>query len=157
MNDSIFRQKSIDKISSPEQLNDYVRVSSPGVWLILSAIILLLAGICFYGIFGRLETKLEVAGVCKNGVLTCYIKENDVSKIESGMAAVVNEEKYEINAVSPAPETIDTEIGTYAMHIGNLQEGEWVYEATADAQLQDGIYTVSIVVDSVSPMSFIWN
>lgn len=29
MNSSIFRRKSMDKISSPEQMNDYIRVANP--------------------------------------------------------------------------------------------------------------------------------
>lgn len=42
MENQIFRRKSMDKISSPEQLNDYVRVSNPGIWMILFAVIILL-------------------------------------------------------------------------------------------------------------------
>lgn len=40
----IFRKSSIDRVSSPEQLNDYIRVSNPSVWMILAAVIVLLAG-----------------------------------------------------------------------------------------------------------------
>ena len=39
---SIFRKKSIARISSPEQLNDYICVSSPSVWLLLAAVAVLL-------------------------------------------------------------------------------------------------------------------
>ena len=48
----IFRKKSIERISSPEQLHDYIRVTTPGVWLVLIAIIILLVGvvICIQGI-----------------------------------------------------------------------------------------------------------
>ena len=41
---SLFRKKSIDRIQSPEQLNDYLRVANPAVWVLLAAILLLLAG-----------------------------------------------------------------------------------------------------------------
>ena len=41
---SIFRQKSIDRVSSPEQLNDYIRVTTPTVWLVLLALVILLLG-----------------------------------------------------------------------------------------------------------------
>ena len=37
MSDQIFRKKSLDRISSPEQLNDYIRVANPGIWMILAA------------------------------------------------------------------------------------------------------------------------
>ena len=52
---SIFRQKSIDRVSSPEQLNDYIRVTTPSVWLVLVAIILLLAGMLAWSVFGTVE------------------------------------------------------------------------------------------------------
>ena len=50
---SIFRQKSLDRISSPEKLDDYVKVTTPSVWIALTAIILLLAGALVWGIFGE--------------------------------------------------------------------------------------------------------
>ena len=40
---ALFREKSVTKVSSPEQLNDYIRVSTPAAWLVLVAIVLLLA------------------------------------------------------------------------------------------------------------------
>ena len=56
MDNSIFRKKSIERISSPEQLGDYIRVSNPSVWIILGAIIVLLIGSCVWGIFGTIDT-----------------------------------------------------------------------------------------------------
>ena len=35
----LFREKSLKAIESPEALNDYLRVTSPGVWLVLAAVI----------------------------------------------------------------------------------------------------------------------
>ena len=37
MASSIFREKSLKRISSPEQLNDYIKVSQPSVWIALAA------------------------------------------------------------------------------------------------------------------------
>ena len=53
MNNSIFRQKNIDKVSSPEKLDDYIRVTTPSVWITLIAILVLLVGAIVRGIFGR--------------------------------------------------------------------------------------------------------
>ena len=49
----IFRQKSIDKVSSPEKLDDYIRVTTPSVWIVLVAIVLLLTGAIIWSIFGE--------------------------------------------------------------------------------------------------------
>jgi hypothetical protein len=51
---SIFRQKSIDKVSSPEKLDDYIRLTTPRVWITLAAIVVLLVGVIAWGAFGEL-------------------------------------------------------------------------------------------------------
>ena len=59
MNNNIFRQKSIDKISSPEKLDDYIKVTKPSVWITLIAIVLLLAGAVAWSIFGEVVIHNE--------------------------------------------------------------------------------------------------
>ena len=54
MDSGLFRQKSIDKVSSPEKLDDYIKVTTPSVWITLAAIVILLAGIIVWGTFGEL-------------------------------------------------------------------------------------------------------
>lgn len=54
---SIFREKSLKRISSPEQMDDYIRVTSPSVWLILMAIIVLLIGIVVWAVFGTVNIQ----------------------------------------------------------------------------------------------------
>ena len=54
MNNAIFRQKSIDKVSSPEKLDDYIRVTTPSVWITLFAIVILLVGTFLWGTCGEL-------------------------------------------------------------------------------------------------------
>ena len=51
----IFREKSIERVSSPEALNDYIRVTTPSVWVVLIALVLLLAGMLVWSIFGTVE------------------------------------------------------------------------------------------------------
>ena len=52
---SIFREKSIEQVTSPESLNDYIRVTTPPVWLVLAAMLILLAGILVWSVFGTVE------------------------------------------------------------------------------------------------------
>lgn len=55
MNRSVFRDKAVDQVSSPEQLNDYIRVTSPGVWIVLVAAALLLAASIIWATLGTVE------------------------------------------------------------------------------------------------------
>ena len=57
--ESIFRQKSIDRISSPEQLHDYIKVSSPGAWLVLVAIIVFLVGALVWAVNGSITINTD--------------------------------------------------------------------------------------------------
>ena len=72
MNEQLFRKKSVDKVSSPEQLNEYIRVANPGVWMVLAAIVILLAGGgCSYASDGRrivdMGGRCHTSFECKNG------------------------------------------------------------------------------------------
>ncbi len=53
----LFRKKSLDRISSPEELNDYIRVTTPSVWLILVATVILLLGMLAWSIFGTVDKQ----------------------------------------------------------------------------------------------------
>ncbi len=154
---SVFRKQSIDSVSSPEQLNDYIKAADPGVWLILSAIILLLCGVCVWGIFGRLDTAVSVGAVCEGGELSLYIPEADKDKVTSGMSVAVNGAEYKIASISDSPVLLDTDADAYALHASSLEQGDFAYIAKARAELSDGSYEAVITIDSVSPMSFITN
>lgn len=157
MNNQVFRKKSMERVSSPEQLNDYVRVSNPGVWMILIAVIILLIGICIWGIFGHLDTRLEAVGICKDGKIVCYVSDSDIEEVRTGMKLTVDSAEYEITGISSDPFCVGDDIDSYAMHIGKLTVGQWVYEVTADADLKDGTYKAQIITESVSPLSFVLN
>lgn len=156
MANQLFRKKSMEKVSSPEQLNDYIRVSNPGVWIALTAVIVLLVGVCVWGIFGRLETTVGSAAVIKDGVMTIYIKEEHLGKIEEGMTIRVKDREYLITSVETAPRTIPEGFDEYMLHLSGMHVGEWVFGVTAmDTDLADGVYKAEIVVESIAPMSFI--
>ena len=55
----IFREKSLDRVSGPEELNDYIRVASPSVWLILTALVILLLGMLIWSITSEIEVHNE--------------------------------------------------------------------------------------------------
>lgn len=158
MNERLFRKKSIEHFSSPEQLNDYIKVSTPGIWMVLVSIILLLAGICVWGIFGRLDTKLPVAAVVSDGQITCYAAEDDIASVEAGMPVELNGEEYSVAGIADTPEKVTDDMENYFLHVGGFTAGEWMYSVNVGiTNLPDGIYQAEIVTDRVSPMSFVVN
>ena len=157
MNKQIFRKKSVDRMSSPEQLNDYIKVTNPGVWMVLAAIVILLVGVCVWGVFGKLETKLSVAAVSQDGQTVLYVKEDDLSAVKENMSVYIGDETYKVTSVSAQPVAVTEEISEYARHTGELSIGEWVYIVPIDGNMPDGVYRAQVVVDSVSPLYFVFN
>lgn len=131
MNQQIFRKSSIDRVSSPEQLNDYIRVTNPGVWLVLAAVIVLLIGACVWGIFGRLETKITVP-----------------VQVAGGEARLVLEDGQQVDPSAPVV------IGGREFPLGPAV-GDGAYAVATD--LPDGEYQAQVVTESVPPMSFVFN
>ena len=157
MENSIFRKKSLDRMSSPEQLNDYIKVTNPSVWILLGAIIVLLLGGVIWGIFGQLETTVSTVVLVRDGAAVCCVRESDAASIALGDAVHINGETYELKSVSALPVEASAVLDNYTMHVGGLQEGEWIYLAEISAPIPDGVYTASIVTETVSPMSFVTN
>lgn len=157
MNDNIFRKKSIDKVSSPEQLNDYIRVANPGVWLVLGALIALLIGVCVWGVLGSLNTTLAVVGNADNGVLTCYVSREGYERLTEDVSVLVNEKEYENATVSKAPVKVENNVSEYLAYLGNFGAEEWVYTVKVKTDLPNGDYEAEIMLESVSPISFVLN
>jgi HlyD family secretion protein len=61
--DSIFRQAALDRLSSPDQLDRLVTLTSPMGWAALVALLALLAAIVAWSIFGTVPTRVQGAGI----------------------------------------------------------------------------------------------
>ncbi len=157
MNEQIFRKKSMEQVTSPEQLNEYIRVSSPGMWMVLLAVIVLLAGVCVWGIVGHLETTLQTVAIGENGQMTVYIREEDIALVKQGMTVRAGDTEYTIAEVSVHPQTAGDGFDEYALHVGGIQRGEWLYAATLSGPYKEGIHGAQITIESISPMSFVIN
>ena len=157
MNEQLFRKKSIDRVSSPEQLNEYIRVSNPGIWMVLAAIIVLLVGAIVWGVVGTLDTTLSTVAIAENGEVTIYVKEEDVASIESGMTVRIGDKEGAVIEIATSPVAVDGTFTDYALHVGNLVNGEWVFAVKVSGDFADGVHNAEIVIESVSPISFILN
>ena len=69
----IFREKTLQQAGRPEDLNDYIHVTRPSVWIVLAAVILLLAGIIAWMVFGSLEAHNTDGSVTEEHPITFVI------------------------------------------------------------------------------------
>ena len=131
MSDEIFRKKSLIRVKSPEDLNDYVRVANPGVWMVLAAVVILLVGVCVWGFFGRIETKVPARLTAENGTVICAVESGNKDKIKPGMA--VETDNAEGKVVSAGKDIV------------------------VKISLPDGTYDANIITESLKPLSFVFN
>ena len=130
---TVFRKKTLDRISSPEQLTDYLRVTNPGIWVVLVAVILLLAGLFAWAAVGTLETKAEAAVIVREH--TAKVVPTGAESLEEGMPLRVSKR-----------ETVVASVNTdeYGRSIG-----------TAEIELPDGTYPGIVVVEQTHPIDFL--
>lgn len=154
---SIFRKSSMERVTSPEQLNDYIKVTRPSVWLLLGAVIALLIGVCVWGVFGKLTTSREALLLVRDGKAVCYVKPELSNSLASGMELRVGESTGELISLASTPMEITEDFDAYALYLSDLQVGDWVLPVAVDIALEDGVYMAKIVLETISPISFVLN
>ncbi|MBQ5317058.1 MAG: hypothetical protein J6I96_05850 [Oscillospiraceae bacterium] len=131
----VFRKKSLERISSPEQLTDYLRVTDPGIWVLLAAIVCLLAALIAWGTVGKLETVNDGKAVVTDGSAVILVTGEPYPA--AGMTVRIGSGEFEI---------YDTKADVY----GNVL-------AYADVDLPDGSYSAKVVTESITPLSFLFS
>ncbi len=125
MDQQLFRKKSLDRISSPEQLNDYLRVTTPSVWIILLAIVLLLAGLLYWSSVTMIESYVSGTAEVKGGVMSIRFDDQQFAKnVETGMKVTAGNTETSIASVG--------------------RDANGLYIATAHTALSDGFYPVRV-------------
>ena len=89
----LFRKKSIDRISSPEQLTDYLKVTDPTLWLVLGAVMVLLAGMLVWACLGRLTTTVTAQAEVRDAKAVMIIPYDEAKDIEKGQSVIIGDEK----------------------------------------------------------------
>lgn len=59
----IFRESSLEKLSSPEQLDRVIKITSSRSWLILTAMAILTVSLLIWGLLGKIPTQVTSDGI----------------------------------------------------------------------------------------------
>ena len=120
-------------MSSPEELNDYLKVTNPGVWAVLAAIILLLLGLLAWACVGTLQTKADAKVIIKKDAAAVVVP--DPYTVNEGMRVTVESQEYPIT--SPF-------VDEYGRTVG-----------MANMALPDGTYEGTVVVEETHAIDFL--
>ena len=130
---NVSRQKTRDRISSPDQLTDYLRVTNPGIWVLLASIVLFLAGVFVWFTIGTLEStaavKVSVAGQ------QATVIPREAAVLTEGMPLRVASDEYTLDSVGT---------DEYDRTFGN-----------AVVELPDGVYDGIVVTEQTHLISFL--
>lgn len=132
-NKTVFRKKTLDRISSPEQLTSYLRVTNPGIWALLAVVLLLLAGIFAWAAVGTLETGAPAVVIVEDH--TAQVVPVGAKTLLPGMPLRVVGQETVIAATEP---------DEYGRSVG-----------TAALELPDGVYEGTVVVEQTRPLDFL--
>ena len=138
MDKQIFRQKSLERISSPESLGDYLRVTSPAVWMILAAVILLLAGMLIWSSVASIDSFATGTAQVSDGSMRLVFDDETVARsVQAGMTVIVGETTTRISSV-----------GT---------DGEGRLFALASTALADGRYPARVLFRQTQVLRLLFN
>lgn len=133
-NDKLFRKKTLERISSPEQLTDYLKVTGPGVWMILITVLLLLGGILVWASIGTLETKTDV-----------------VVRVEDHRAVAAAPGGAELREGMPL------RVSGKESAIASIEKDEYGRSTgIAELELPDGTYDGIVVTDTAHAIDFLF-
>ena len=150
MENRIFRQKSIEQISSTDELHEYMHVTSPKLWMILSVILALVIGFIVFASTVSMENIIKVKAESR-------IDADDPSGKKTSITIDIPK-AYE-SVVKP---NMDVKIGAYNGHIGVIGQisGDYSFAVVFlddNEQLPVGTYDGEIILEQVSPISFLFN
>ena len=130
--------QDVRRMSSPEQLNDYLKVTSPKIWLLLAAVALLIGGLLLWSSFTTIESYATGTARAVGGELTVTFDDaKKAGKVQAGMEMTVGD--------------VQTEILT----VGTNDNDEIV--ASAHANIPDGLYTVRVGYKTTQVLSMLLN
>lgn len=159
MENGLFRKKSVDRISSPEALHDYMRVTSPRLWMLLAAVVLLLIGFVVYASTATMENTVPIKVQLQNypaddgtvqdnaaqeiTVVSSRLPIDQLDRIKTGMKLRLGKEEGRIYWISTSEEEDSIKV---------VFEMEHQY-----IPMDEGEYEAELVLESTTPISFLWN
>lgn len=91
----IFRKTSLERISSPEKLNEYIKITNPSLIAILVAIFAILAACCSWIFSGNIPKYMDITGVAVtksdgNQYIYSYVPISSAKRMSEGMEAQIS-------------------------------------------------------------------
>ena len=151
----LFREKNVEAMESPEQMNDYLQVTSVRLWLILGTVIVLVAGTIVWGIFGRIRTTAPVAIVAEADGAKCYMPYENAEKILAQGRVILEGKEYAIVKDGETEWVILEKEDRALLNTMGLQDGDLTVTVPVTCNPEPGIYAAEAVTEDLHPISLL--
>ncbi len=155
-NKEIFREKSMERLSAPEELNGYLRITGPGVWVVLLGLIVLILGLLVWGGLGTLSSSVIVPAKAENGKVSCYVLGKDLNNSDEEIDIYIGDLEMEAKKKEAKEVTLDASSDPELFSSGYLTAGKKVMVLTCETSLQDGFYAAEVVTEVIHPLSLLF-
>lgn len=148
------------KINSPQQLEDYIKVTNPSGWITLSAIAVLLCGLFCWILLGTIEEDIHAVSLTQGQETYCFLRAEEASQLEQHMVVRMGRLSGNVKEVSSDPLDYSDIISAYGDKARFLQldvDGLYYCVTCSVPGAAAGVESVRIVVESLSPLSYILN
>ncbi|MCR5410441.1 MAG: hypothetical protein K6E90_05605, partial [Lachnospiraceae bacterium] len=154
-NSDLYRKESLDSIASPEEMNDYIKVTGPSIWILLGAVIVFLAGVIIWSSLGSLKTTKESMALVEGGLAVCYVDKATFDDLDPDSVIRVGGELRDIVSASSTPvESFSVYDAGILADLG-YSDHDPLYALTATTTLPKGTYPAEVIVEQIHPMSFV--
>ena len=126
--------------------------------MILVTVVVLLIGVCIWGVFGRIQATTRAAVVTENGKSICMVPDAALAGVLEYRTVNIQGEQRELQPDVLEPQVISDSTNVYIMLSGGLKVGDIVYPISLSQPLEeDGIETGVLVTEVLSPMDLFFN
>lgn len=117
----IYRKAALERLSSPEQLDKMIKITSPSLWVSFVGIIAAVVTVIIWAIFGTLPDNLRISGVYTDTNATYYVFSSGTGEITNLNVAVGDTvEKGDAIAELHDPNA-DSQLATLKKSLENVQ------------------------------------
>ena len=153
------KNEKTNRITSPEQVNDYIKTSNPAAWLMILSALFLLASIFVWAVFGTIDVTVKADGIATEDGIVCYLPESE--DVAVGDKVKFGDLQGEVVSVSEKPvskmkiiESLD--VDEYTLYCLDLSEWNYIVEVSMPENASDGYVEVEITKETIKPISFLW-
>ena len=151
------------RLRSPDDMERYLKITNPSVWIVLGACAAVLVGALVWGFFGSVSVRVQTFGVCRDGRTFSFLTTEDAGKVHTGDVAMVSGMKMKVSDVSTIPNSREEANDMTGSHYltDTMMPQTWgyrcVFESASGENPPEMVpLTVQITTNVIRPISLLF-